>query len=215
MKLNFQYDKEKDIWCLLNKGKASGNSKLPTKRYEELVDQYGENPTPENASIFIESYMSENNISVDQFIADYQKEWSVISDEYQTRAEKIFGAVLPRDITVYLTINDRCPYYIENDYFFVSMTSPLSIRKLTVVHELWHFYTWYGLGADELQKLGAQKYNDLKESLTVLLNIECKDLLPEGVQDIGYPQHQELRAKIVELWEQDKNIKNLWNYLSQ
>ena len=82
------------------------------------------------------------------------------------------------------------------------------------MHELWHFYTLYGLGTDQEEKIGKQKYNDLKESLTVLLNVECKNLLPEGVVDMGYTQHQDLRKKILEYWEKDKNIKNLWNYLS-
>jgi hypothetical protein len=81
------------------------------------------------------------------------------------------------------------------------------------MHELWHFYTWYGLGADQEEKIGKQKYNDLKEALTVLLNVECEDLLPEGVIDTGYPQHQEIREKILQYWEKEKNIKNLWNYL--
>ena len=81
------------------------------------------------------------------------------------------------------------------------------------MHELWHFYTWYGLGADQEEKLGKQKYNDLKESLTVLLNVECEDLLPSGVIDTGYSQHQETREKILVYWKKNRNIKNLWNYL--
>ena len=81
------------------------------------------------------------------------------------------------------------------------------------MHELWHFYTWYELGSHWVEKLGTSKYNELKESLTVLLNIECGDLLPAGIQDIGYPQHQDLRNKILQYWEKDRNMKNLWNYL--
>ena len=66
---------------------------------------------------------------------------------------------------------------------------PVAAQNMKVIFEynLWHFYTWYGLGADQEQKLGKQKYNDLKEALTVLLNVECKDLMPEGVSDGGYP----------------------------
>ena len=81
------------------------------------------------------------------------------------------------------------------------------------MHELWHFYTWYGLGTDQERKLGRQKYNDLKESLTVLLNVECNDLMPAGIQDNGYPQHQELRAMILDFWAHEKSIIKLWDYL--
>ena len=82
------------------------------------------------------------------------------------------------------------------------------------MHELWHFYTWYSLGINQVEKLGKEKYNDLKEALTVLLNVEFRDLLPEGIIDAGYPQHKELRDKILKFWEKDRNIINLWNYLN-
>ena len=81
------------------------------------------------------------------------------------------------------------------------------------MHELWHFYTWYSLGIDQEEKLGKQKYNNIKEALTVLLNVECKDLMLEGAYDSGYPQHKELRDKIIELWEKEKNISKLWEQI--
>ncbi len=64
MKVTFQYDKEKDIWCLLNKGKSSHNIQSSTKAYEQLVLKYGESPTEEQASLFIDEYIIEKNISV-------------------------------------------------------------------------------------------------------------------------------------------------------
>ncbi|MFM2357638.1 MAG: hypothetical protein RJA61_375 [Candidatus Parcubacteria bacterium] len=210
MKVQFQYDKEKDIWCLLNKGKSSDNSQSPTKQYEQLITKYGKNPTSDDVSNFIEDYKTNNNIDTQQFIEKYQKDWEVTSNEFYRRAETIFNVSLPENITGYLTINSRCPYSIENNYFFVAMSKNFSHR--TVMHELWHFYTWYGLDTDQEEKIGKQKYNDIKEALTVLLNIECKDLLPEGVIDSGYPQHQELRQNIVEFWDTNKDIKKLWDH---
>ena len=53
MKVTFTYDEGKDIWCLLNYGKSSMNSKTQTKVYEQLVSFCGENPTKEDASKFI------------------------------------------------------------------------------------------------------------------------------------------------------------------
>ena len=46
-----------------------------------------------------------------------------------------------------------------------------------------------------------------------MLNIECKGLLPEGILDMGYSQHQELRAKIVELWSKERDMDKLWSGL--
>lgn len=211
MQVNFTYNKDKDIWCLLNKGKSSNNSQNSTKQYEQLVVAFGDNLTEESVSAFIDKYITENNIDTPSRLADFQKDWDSVSVEFQKRVETIFGVALPNNMIAYLTINSRCPYNIQDNFFYVTVQS--SQARRTVMHELWHFYTWYGLGADQEEKLGKAKYNDLKEALTVLLNIECKDLLPEGVVDTGYPQHQEIREKILQYWEKDKNIKNLWNYL--
>lgn len=77
------------------------------------------------------------------------------------------------------------------------------------MHELWHFYTWYKFGFEWEEKLGKEKYNNLKESLTVLLNVECVNLLKEKVYDNGYPQHQELRKNILKIWNKNKDIDYL------
>ena len=211
MKVNFTYNREKDVWCLLNKGKSSNNSQNPTKQYEKLVEKYGENPTYANAVSFLDEYISENRIDIPKRIEDFGAEWQSVAQTFQARAESIFGVSLTKDIYAYLTINSRCPYNIQDNFFYVSIQSRQTMK--TVMHELWHFYTWYGLGEDQEEKIGKQKYNDLKESLTVLLNIECKDLLPEGVFDMGYPQHSEIRERLVEYWQKDRNIHNLWNHL--
>ncbi|MEX1014930.1 MAG: hypothetical protein WDZ80_07280 [Candidatus Paceibacterota bacterium] len=211
MKVSFSYNKEKDIWCLLNKGKSSNNSPHPTKQYETLSIKYGANPSEENVGTFIDRYIAENEIDISQSIKDFQNEWEIVSSEFQKRAEKIFNTTIPNDIVAYLTINSRCPYNIKENFFYVSLSST-KVRG-TIMHELWHFYTWYGLGSDQEEKLGKQKYNDLKEALTVLLNVECKDLFTEDAIDTGYSKHQEIRVKILEYWKKDRNIKNLWNHL--
>lgn len=208
MKLKFEYNKEKDIWCLLNKGKSSNNSPTPTRTYSELVSVYGENPDEKSTSLFIDQYFETGNYDVTEYIKKYKKEFEAISSEYQKIAEKVFGLPLNEKITVYLTINNRCPYSIEEKWFFVSVSRNSPIR--TIMHELWHFYTWQKFGADEEKKIGAKKYNDIKEALTVLLNVECKHLLPEGAIDMGYQQHQELRNRILELWKQNPDIDYIW-----
>lgn len=206
--IDFTYNHEKDIWCLLNKGKSSNNSQTVTKVYQELVTACGENPTNQDASEFIRKYIEAKGIDTLKIGEEFQRDWILVADEYYKRAEKVFAASLPAKITAYLTVNTRCPYSIENKYFFVSLSNTSARR--TIMHELWHFYTWEKFGADIEGKLGKQKYNDIKEALTVLLNIECADLLPEGVADTGYPQHQEMRTKIAEVWNETKDIEKVW-----
>lgn len=212
MKIHFAYEKDKDVWCLLNKGKSSNNSQNPTKQYEQLIARYGEDPTAEDVLAFVDQYVAENEIDIPKSIKAFQEDWESVSSEFQKRAEAIFGTSLPNDVTAYLTINSRCPYNIKDDFFYISLQSNQTRR--TIMHELWHFYTWYGLGTGQEERLGKQKYNDLKEALTVLLNVECKNLLPERAVDSGYTQHQEIRERILEYWKKDRNIINLWNYLA-
>ncbi len=75
------------------------------------------------------------------------------------------------------------------------------------MHELLHFYTWQTLH-DELvgQGIDEKRYNDVKESLTELLNIEYADLMG-GTIDDGYAQHAEMRKKVRELWLATKDLR--------
>lgn len=212
MKIVFKYNTEKDIWCLLNYGKSSSNSSKATKVYEKLIAEYGENPTNEQATSFLEKYISGNNINVQNISMDYKNEWSNISDQYIGISEQVFGLSLSADITAYLTVNSRCPYRINKNFFFVSLSSKQT-SNMIIMHELWHFYTWYKFGVVWEDKLGKEKYNELKESLTVLLNVECRDLLPNGLKDEGYPQHQDLRNRILEIWQEEKDIEKIWEKL--
>ncbi len=172
--------------------------------YTQLVTSVRENPNETNTGVFIDQHIKENNYDISKFIENCQKEFCAISGDFEHIAEKIFNVSLDEEITVYLTVNNRCPYSIEQKWFFVSISKRLPI--LTIMHELWHFYTWHKFGKDE-EKIGKEKYNAIKESLTVLLNIVCKDLLPEQKEDMGYPQHKELRDKILEWWSENPNIE--------
>ncbi len=211
MKITFKYDLNKDVWCLLNYGKESTNSQIPTKVYEKLVFQFGENPTNEEVEIFLEKYYKENKIDIGKCIISYQQEWDKISDKYKNKSEKIFGVQLKNEVIVYLTANNRCPYNIPENFFFVSVSNT-TMRKI-VMHELWHFYTWFKFGVTEEEKIGKQRYNETKESLTVLLNVEFPDLM-NGLIDSGYPQHQEIRNKILDIWKENKNMEDLWEKLA-
>lgn len=211
MKLTFTYDKSRDIWGISHYGKGSNNSLSPTKVYEEIVAEYGETPSESDISEFIEKYCVQNNVQMDEYISLFQKEWNSVESDYHKRDKEIFGVTIPSDTVAYLTINNRCPYDIEKNLFFVSAPGYSSTK--TAMHEFWHFYTWYKYGKEWERKIGLQKYNDIKEALTVLLNVEYKDLIPGGIEDWGYPQHKELRGKILQIWSKDRNMDALWNTL--
>lgn len=208
MKIQFEYNRDRDVWCLLNKGKSSNNSPLPTKVYEELIDFAGENLNKENTSAFIDQYINKNSFNIEKSIQDCEKDSLMFLENYKKIAESLFKVSLDKDVTAYLTVNTRCPYSVEENWFYISVSNV--VPRMTIMHELWHFYTWYKFGSYE-EKIGKQRYNDAKEALTVLINVECKDLLPEGKEDRGYVQHKELRDKILQLWSENKDIEKLWD----
>jgi len=78
-----------------------------------------------------------------------------------------------------------------------------------IAHELLHFYTWYAF-SEELEKKGVskEKYNDVKESLTEVLNTDFSDLLREI--DTGYPQHHDLRIQVKHMRGMGKSIKDIF-----
>lgn len=211
MKLKFIYNEDNDIDCLLSKGPGSNNQPgLQTKTYAELLKFTSDVADKEKVREFVRKYVHDHGLDLQKIAAKLQENWDKIAIEFQKRAERIFGISLNEDITAYLTITGRFPYNIERNLFFVSVLRD-NVNSIAM-HELWHFYTWYKFGKDQIAKLGSQKYNDLKEALTVLVNEECTDLM-NGEMDKGYLQHKELREKIVNFWVKDKNMDNLWKYL--
>jgi GrpB-like predicted nucleotidyltransferase (UPF0157 family) len=207
MKLQFTYNLDKDIDNFIN-GTRAVNSKKPTKFQNLFSEKYGDNFEKEKVKTFIEEQDKINNFDASKEIVATEERWKIIEPIFIERVEKIFGISYPAPIiTVYLTHNERCTYNIEENYFFVKIGSEFSNN--TVIHELLHFYTWHAFGekllGDGLSKLA---YNDIKESLTELLNLEFSDLM-NGKRDEGYPQHQDMRAEIQKFWSVQKDISAL------
>ncbi len=210
--VDFVYDRDMDVRCLFRNGPGGQFSPQPTQTYKKFVEQFGSQPTSESASEFIGNYFVENKIDVSARIEEYKTESQEIMSNFQKTAEKVFGIKIPEGTKAYLTISTRCPYNIEENWFYATIASPDRVISISM-HELWHFYTWYKFGKKQYEtgEVDNQKYGDIKEALTVLLNSECLNLLPQGERDHGYPQHKQLRERIVELWKQNPDIEFVWS----
>ena len=204
MKLHFAYNLEKDIDNFI-RGTNTVNSKKPTRFQIAFSEKYGDNFEAEQVKAFVEEQDKLNGFETNKEIVAVEKRWKIAEPIFIPRVEKIFGISYPSPIiTVYLTHNERCTYNIEQNYFFVKIGSKFSTN--TLMHELLHFYTWHAFGKKLLDEgLSKLAYNDIKESLTELLNLEFSDLM-NGKPDTGYPQHQEMRVKIRKMWQTEKDI---------
>jgi len=212
MQLHFSYDIDKDVENIIKSTKAVNNKKL-TKFQSLYIQKYGNNFEAGKVKVFIDEQNKINDFDAKKEISDVEERWKKIESRFTERAEKIFGIVYPVAITnVYLTHNERCTYNIDKNYFFVKTGSEFSNN--TIMHELLHFYTWYAFG-QKLVDGGLSKlaYNDVKESLTELLNLEFSDLMG-GKPDKGYIQHESLRAEIRKLWLNDKKLAPIIDILA-
>jgi len=205
--LIFNYSIEKDIENFI-RGTRAKNSSKPTKLQETYIAQNGTDYDEPKVRIFLESYKKEISFDPEKSARELGENWKKIETPFLQRIEAMFKiSYLASHITAYLTTNQRCTYNIPENYFFVNFSSKSPNR--TIMHELLHFYTWHALH-DDLIAVGIDEnqYNDIKESLTILLNTEFADLM-DGAQDDGYPQHAEMRQKVQELWRSSKDIRKV------
>lgn len=133
------------------------------------------------------------------------------------RTEEIFfntlSSITQRPIYIkkfkcFLTTGFMCPYNQKENWFMVSMWHSLPFSMTTICHELLHlqFLHYY---KDYLKERGLnnKQIEDLKESLTFLLNEEeFKGIIL--VEDKGYPAHQKLRRELKKIWQDDKFFDN-------
>jgi hypothetical protein len=211
MKLNFKYDLDKDIENFV-KASKSKNNKKPSPMMAEYIEEYRGDYDEDSLKSFILSRTKD--IDIEEKLNEIKDNWSQIEDDYISISEKLFNVLLPlQEITVYLTINQRCTYNLKDKYFFDSL-SRSDVSNHILMHELFHFYTWDAFGREMIKNgYDPLKYNDIKESLTVLLNIEYKDLMKNMV-DKGYSQHKAMREEILKLWSHRHTIKEVLERLA-
>jgi hypothetical protein len=212
MKLSIVYKKEKDIENFL-KGQQSVNRQTPTtaeKKFSERFDEFNET----NLSSFIDTYTTEENYDVGNVTRTFQEQWMEVEENFIKRCEEFFEISYPiESMTAYLTLNGCCTYNIQNKYFFVNIRADWA--PAIIMHELLHFYTLKAFGKCSQEfELTDSQYNDIKESLTVLLNTEFKDLMG-GTVDHGYPQHQDMRDEILKLREAGLSVPDIFKKLAR
>lgn len=205
LKIHFKYDLEKDVENFL-RGTQSINNKTPTKLQRLYIEKHGTIYNSEIVRNFIETYVQNNHIDLSSFVTSIEHNWRLIEENFIYKIEKLFGTMYPTEsITAYLSTNSRCTYNVQDNYFFVFLNA--KSPNAYIIHELFHFYTWYAFH-DELigQGLDEKRYNDIKESLTEILNLEYVDLM-DGIVDEGYSQHVAMRKKVRALWLATKDLR--------
>ena len=208
MNLHFSYDLQKDIENY-QKASQSENNRKPTRMQALYIAEQGESFEEKKLEAFITTYIDKQKLDLIAATEQIKTAWQPYQQEFLKRIESMFGVVSPLEaIQVFLTTDTRCSYNIEQGYFFVSVSRPF--QNKTIMHELLHFWTWWKFHEEvESKRITDQHYNDVKESLTELLNVAFSDMLGEAHDD-GYPQHQKMREIVRQTWLETRDIKKVF-----
>lgn len=208
-KVIFKFDKERDLyniwetcnfsskWDDFRKGIPKNILDLcEGKEFEEIKDK-------------LEQYLKKNHSSplIPTIVESFNKSWSNINDDFFKRIEKIMKKPFVYEKVIgYLTSVRRCPYNYgkDNPHFLVNLFGKIDNVLRTAGHEIMHIQFHNTYWPEIEKKIGKEKTADLKEALTVLLNLEFKDL--GFVKDEGYPAHKELRDFIEKQWKKNPDF---------
>ncbi len=210
-KVIFKFDKEKDVYNLWETCNEESNygydfrEKIPKDILEMCVGKTFEECKNELKKRLKKTH---KNPKIKLKKKELNQNWRKIEKKYFKTLEKITNKKFPfKKVYGYLTVAPRCPYrpHWRPPAFYTPIFANLSKSILTSGHEIMHIHLHNIEWWNRVEKqLGDKKTHDLKEALTVLLNIEFKDLFEEV--DKGYPNHVKLRRFIEKEWEKEKDF---------
>ena len=198
-KILFKFDKERDLrnhWDKANKKNPWKEFKVNLKVKEICFNRKFEECRDELKNNFEKLH---NSKIIDIYLESIESAWSIIEIDFFKRMDKLMKKNYSQNITAYVTTLGTCPYDPNEPSFMVSLFHSLPDSLKTCGHEIMHLY-FHKYYWDKVEKeIGKEKTADLKEALTVLLNLEFKDLWFST--DNGYEIHQELRQFIEQEWK--------------
>jgi len=209
--VRFQFDKEKDnqnLWELCN---FSNPWESKDKLSLDLsLEKKWKGKNFKDSSNDIEDYLRviQNSGYPEIFCECLNKSWEKINKDYFSRLERLTNkSIFAESINGYITTVGRSTNHLYNKSFTVSMHRQILQALRTCGHELLHLQVENYFGKNISNILGEKKFEIINESLTVLLNLEFKDLW--FMEDSGYEPHKELRTFISEEWKKEKDFDKL------
>lgn len=163
---------------------------------------------------YLEKKYQNNKENMDEAVVKMNEYLNDQKEELFKAMEKLTRhSIEYKMFTIYLTTLNRCPYnWHDGTIWMVDSKLPeyrSNMWRWIFAHELLHMQTHkYYENVEPMSNLSSKQFNDLKESLTFLLNHEFEWV--DMREDKWYPQHQELR-KVLEEYRvnSDKNFDDL------
>lgn len=216
-KVSFKYDYKKDArsWVLIARGQQDKWGMTAQQRVgfmpQHLLDKITKHDR-KSAEALVYKYILANpkkkmyQLVIEEQLRAVENIWGKIEKEYFRRLAKITQKpIFWNNFGCYLTTGRMCPYNTKEKWFMISKLHPLGANIITICHEIFHLQFLHYYEKYCLQFLSQQQKEDLKESITFILNTDFGDLLVG--YDNGYPNHQELREKLKLVWSKEKDFK--------
>ncbi len=204
----FKLDIEEDLKNIYNitNNKVYGNIPSILPKILEIAKDKKFEDCKEELREYNKKIYSSPHINI--FINSVNKAWNKISEEYFNRLENITKKKFPyEELTANITTINTCPYDPIKKSFMISLYYSLLHALNAIGHELMHLHFHHYYFEDVKKQIGNTKTHDLKEALTILLNLEFKDLW--FYEDKGYSAHKELRKFIEREWNKKKDFDKL------
>jgi len=142
-----------------------------------------------------------------------ENSWRKIEPKFFKRLEKIIQKpIFNKTFGCYLTSGFMCPYNESENWFMVSMWHSIPFSVTTICHEIFHLQFLHYYKKYCRRSLSEEQTEELKEALTFILNTDFDDLILS--RDNGYPEHQKLRAKLQNIWLENKE-KSFQDFLDK
>lgn len=198
-KTNFKYN-EKDI-NYFESIEISKNIQEQWEKFEEYSKDF---------------YSEENKSNRDDILSFYQSSWGEVENIYINKMEEIHKNKFPYKIIygILSTSPRGWGFNLKGENPWFACPNDRSDRFLKIaMHEIMHvFFIEYFREEYKIKfNLNDNQLWDIQESLTVLLNIELSNILPEP--DLGYPQHKKLREEVTQVWLETRNIDDVLDSL--
>ncbi|MDD5230880.1 MAG: hypothetical protein PHC43_06080, partial [Candidatus Marinimicrobia bacterium] len=200
---------------LLNGSKKWGLGGIPAEIPELISNSRSREEALNKIKLVFDEFINkpESKKTIAHFVEVAQRNWEAIKEKYFQTLSKMLEISISefeKQYQAYFTFSQRCPF--GSTFFMFNKNADISN---TASHEIMHieFLKKYKNYLKEKGLSDGQIYH-FKEILTALLNEDMKEIMYRP--DLGYADHQELREKMVKLYQEHKSLnESFLNFLGK
>jgi len=207
VKVNF----EKDLWNwiqAIQKGQSHGISW--SQWIPDAIKEKIKGKEKKEIAEILQLFLSEKYATEEKLLTDYAEHLEIvlcqINDRIFTLLEKTTEKPVYRnEFTGFVTTFPRGPYSTKSGHIWFIYEKSDEWQIKAYIHELLHMQFEHYYKEKLRKQINEEQFDFLRESMTVILNEEFREITQEI--DKGYLIHQEFRKRLLVLWRQRQNFQ--------